>query len=80
MIAVEEQEYCCAMRRHFIIGIAGARGDEPVPFDVMEFMPDIQTKLIVIKFCPFCGVQLDNNQPVRIIEPSPDDPDGEDLF
>lgn len=54
------------MRRHFVIGIAGTRADEPTPFEIMEFMPDITTKLIVIKFCPFCGVELDNTQPFRV--------------
>lgn len=64
--------YCCAMRRHFVIGIVGARVDEPVPFDVMEFMPDIESKLISIKFCPFCGESMDDSQTRRIVQPDTD--------
>jgi len=53
-------DYCCRMRRHFLIGIVGARNTEPVPVEAGEFIEDFETKLpkMVTRFCAFCGARI----------------------
>jgi hypothetical protein len=58
------ENYCCPMRRHFLIGILGHR-DEPTPLDAVDFYVDPVNLILAIKFCPFCGKQLDMNQSFR---------------
>lgn len=62
-----DENYCCAMRRHFLIGMVGIRNDEPTPTDVVDFIHDFNAKpaIILIKFCPFCGAPIDNSQTLR---------------
>lgn len=56
--------YCCRMRRHFIVGIVGARADEPVPVEAGEFILNFDAKplVIVTRFCPFCGARIDGQE------------------
>ncbi len=47
------------MRKHFLIGIIGvAQG--PAPTESADFVVSWEPKiLIAIKYCPFCGKQID---------------------
>lgn len=62
-------EYCCAMRRHFLIGII-AIAEAPTPIEAVDFIDfDQKTRddrpIIKIKFCPFCGKQV--HGPLRAV-------------
>lgn len=59
------ENYCCAMRRHFLVGIVGSR-NEPTPLEACDFYVDPVNLVLAIKFCPFCGVLQDNKQSMRV--------------
>ena len=61
----ETPKFCCAMRRHFLTGIVGHLNEE-APVDVVDFLRSFEgPKILCIRFCPFCGTKLDENQPLR---------------
>lgn len=48
------------MRAHFLVGIIrAAEGDAPP--EQVDFMVEFDPPIIAIKFCPFCGADI--NQP-----------------
>lgn len=51
------------MRDHFLIGIVGTKADSPTPVDVADFVVrwEGERMLMGIKFCPFCGKQINWN-------------------
>jgi hypothetical protein len=55
--------YCCAMRQKYLLGIVREDPSLPTPSDALDFM-DFDRKaadgrpLIRIKYCPFCGKQV----------------------
>lgn len=59
--------FCCAMRRHFLIGVIGV-APGPAPAEVGEFVLDFEAKPMILrtKFCPFCGRPIDNTQALRV--------------
>lgn len=65
------ENYCCKMRRHFVLGIR-ARTFTPVPTEVVDFVSEWgqagSKNIIRIKFCPFCGRELGPDQTVRTIK------------
>lgn len=62
----DEDDYCCSMRRHFLVGIVATRKDEPTPIEVVDFVVEWEPKMIIrIKYCSFCGDQLPHNALVR---------------
>lgn len=58
------ENFCCAMRRHFLVGIVGARAGDP-PVEHLDFMIEFDPPVITIKFCPFCGKDITRDQTVR---------------
>ncbi len=60
------ENYCCSMRRHYLIGIVGTRNDEPMPLEAADFIDEWEPKIILkIKFCCFCGKEITADQTVR---------------
>lgn len=62
--------YCCQMRARFLISIARENRDAPQPDNLCDFVLDWERKpkpLIGIKFCPFCGKPLQQDQILRDI-------------
>ena len=60
-------KYCCNMREYFVIGIIGKRSDIEAPTDMADFIVAWEPKIIVrIKYCPFCGKEVTDDQVVRI--------------
>ena len=64
------ENYCCTMRGHFVLGIVAQRRG-PVPVDVVDFLDSFETDspTISIKYCPFCGKQIDRTQTTRVVSP-----------
>ncbi len=61
-----EENYCCAMRRHFLVGIMGTRTDEEVPTDMADFVLAWEPQIVIaIKFCPFCGATIKGDETLR---------------
>lgn len=61
-----DETYCCAMRRHFLIGIIGTRRGEPAPIDLADYVVEWEPKIVIrIKHCPFCGKVLPDDDTVR---------------
>lgn len=59
------ETYCCAMRKHFYLGIVGTRPGADAPAEAVNFIHSWEPgKQIVytIKFCPFCGTELTDDQ------------------
>ncbi len=64
--------YCCDMRRRFLIGLVAENKDAPQPKGLADFIVDWDrpVPIIGIKFCPFCGVEIDHRQQeLRSIDP-----------
>ena len=60
------ETYCCAMRKHYVLGIVGSRKDEPVPIEAADFVEQWSPKVVLrIRYCPFCGVELHGDQTTR---------------
>jgi hypothetical protein len=53
-------DFCCKMRRHFLIGVVGARNSESLPVEAGEFIEDFtaQQPKILTRFCSFCGARI----------------------
>lgn len=64
---MDDETFCCPMRRHFLVGIIGVREDEPAPVDVADFVIQWEPKVLIrIKHCPFCGDELPREALMRI--------------
>lgn len=62
-----DDEYCCPMRQHFLIGIIGTRKGQPMPVETVDFVTEWEPKMVIrIKHCPFCGDQLPHDALVRV--------------
>jgi hypothetical protein len=61
------QEFCCLMRKRFILGIIAESPNVPVPAEVVDFidfdtlLPDGR-QMLRIRYCPFCGSYLKAGQ------------------
>lgn len=66
--AAQEEQYCCNMRRHYLVGVVAARAGEEPPMEVLEYIVDLTAPnpVMRIRFCPFCGERIDDNQSVRV--------------
>lgn len=66
--AQDAEGYCCAMRRHFVLGIVGVRANEEMPTDMADYVMEWEPKLVIsIHYCPFCGEDIDiDKNPLRI--------------
>ena len=54
------------MRRHFLIGIVSCK-EGPAPTDVADFVIAFEpTIVIAIKYCPFCGTQINGKQTLGV--------------
>ncbi len=72
--ALSKDRYCCPVRRHFLIGIIGQRA-EPPPVEIADFILAWEPKIIVgIRYCPFCGVELQREDPRTVTNVSPATP------
>ena len=60
----DEPKWCCKMRRHFVLGIVGVR-KEPYPVDLVDFIDFDKPSEIRIKYCPFCGVVINDRKELR---------------
>jgi len=59
--------YCCQMRRRFFVGIVAEDRAVPLPVDLADCVVCWEPIIVFrIRFCPFCGVRLDPQQPVRV--------------
>jgi len=63
------ENYCCGMRRKFLIAIVGERKDAPTPIDIVDFILDFDRPrpLVGIRFCPFCAKPIDHTETLRDI-------------
>ena len=60
------ENYCCPMRKHYLIGIVGQRNDQPMPTEAADFIAQWEPKLILnIRYCPFCGNEITPDQTMR---------------
>ena len=60
------ENYCCAMRKHYLIGIVGQRNDEPMPMEAADFVVSWEPKVTLnILYCPFCGQKITADQTMR---------------
>lgn len=52
-------EFCCPMRKKFLVGIVAVDISVPDPLDLADFILDWGGEgkpiLIAMRFCPFCG-------------------------
>ena len=63
----EVEVYCCAMRRHFVLGIVAYRKGEDMPTEAIDFAIEYEPRLIIaFKFCPFCGQPRSEEDTLRI--------------
>lgn len=63
-----KDQYCCTMRRHFLVGIVGVRKGEPTPIEAADFVIAWEPKILIkIKYCPFCGKQMTAQDVVRSV-------------
>lgn len=60
MVTIEN--FCCPMRRHFIIGIIRTRIAGPAPVEMADFVCNWDPIVVKIKYCPFCGEELSESQ------------------
>jgi len=60
-------EFCCEMRRKFLVNIVREDRDVPTPTELADFVLDWERDrpLIGIKYCPFCGKLIDHQQTLR---------------
>jgi hypothetical protein len=60
---------CCAMRQKFMVGIVAESTDIATPIDLADFVLDWggegRKMLIGIKYCPFCGKKIENDEVLR---------------
>ena len=56
--------YCCKMREHFLVGIIGKQAGDP-PIEHLDFMLGFDPPVIAIRYCPFCGSRIANNDTLR---------------
>jgi len=71
-VSASADTYCCVARRHFIVAIVGktAREDPPEVADfVLHWGPP--SIVVGIRYCPFCGKEIDRTQTLRIINAKP---------
>lgn len=63
--------FCCSMRAYFLVGVMGQRAEGSAPIDVVDFVDDPSAKpmLINIKFCPFCGERIKDDETRRSSAP-----------
>lgn len=62
-----EENYCCEMRRHFVVGILGETRGE-MPLEVADFVVAWEPKIIIaIRYCPFCGNKINKDETTRTI-------------
>jgi len=60
------EKYCCAMRRHFLVGVVATREGEEIPTEAVDFALAFEPKLLIrIKFCPFCGEEIPQSNTMR---------------
>lgn len=62
-------EYCCALRRYFILGIVGTFGASPRELLDATQIGESGRTVVVMKFCPFCGVAITKDSPTRTVPP-----------
>ena len=61
-------KYCCPMRARFIVQIVAEDRSQKQPKDLVDFIVDWEHSppVIAIKYCPFCGKQIDHDhEPLR---------------
>ncbi len=59
-------DYCCQMRRKFLVGIIAEDLRLPSPIDMVDCIVDFGPPVVIrIRFCPFCGKAIDPNEPTR---------------
>jgi len=51
-------EYCCGMRKKFIVAVVATNPQVPEPVEVVDFIIDFEKNQLAIKFCPWCGSKL----------------------
>lgn len=62
---VAEEKHCCEMKRHYVLGIVGTRGDAPTSF--ADFVISWEPKIILApKFCGWCGATIKKTDTRRI--------------
>lgn len=60
-----DPDYCCEMRRHFVLGIVGTNGPEPT--DVASFAIAWEPKIILAPlFCSWCGEKFREKSTRRV--------------
>mgnify|MGYP000592625278 CR=1 FL=1 len=58
-------DYCCEMRRHFILGIIATRGPEPT--EIADFAIAWEPKILVAPvYCGWCGEKYRENSTRRV--------------
>lgn len=53
------------MARHYLVGIVGQL-NEPAPAESVDYLMSFDPPTIAIKYCGFCGQQVNGNMPVLV--------------
>lgn len=78
--------FCCEMRKKFLVGIIGVDVSVPLPTDAVDCVLDWgdpdkgKPLLLAIAYCPFCGKKLKFGETLRDSRPTPDDEEEDDEY
>lgn len=64
-------DFGCPMRAYFLIGVVGQQAEGSAPIEVVDFIddPSVKPMLIHIKYCPFCGQLIKDDETRRSSAP-----------